>query len=168
MKRNFIFPENYLYYSTSVWLENRGRGIYRIGLTDYGQYILDDVISVSLPEKGIFVEQGEEIISIDSIEDTLIIYSPISGTIDEINMEIIQNPEMLNESPYKEGWILEIEIGSEDDLDDLLDYNDVLDSFHEELEDEDFEDEDFEDKEFEDEDYNENMNNIDEEKDFDY
>lgn len=163
MKRNFIFPESHLYYSTFVWVEDRGRGVFRIGLTDYGQYVLDDIISISLPEKGIFVEKDEEIVSIDSIEDIFVIQSPISGTIDEINMEIRQDPEILNESPYEKGWILELEIGAEDDLDSLMDYNDVLDSFNEEIEDEDF-DEDDED----DEDDEEQVNNLDEDEDFNY
>jgi len=157
MKRNFIFPESYLYYSTFVWVEDRGRGVFRIGLTDYGQYVLDDIISISLPEKGIYVEKDEEIVSIDSIEDTFSIHSPISGTIDEINMEIRQDPEILNKSPYENGWILELEIGVEDDLDSLMDYNDVLDSFHEETEDEDF-----------DEDDEEKMDNLNEDEDFNY
>ncbi len=157
MKRNFIFPESLLYYSTFVWVEDRGRGVFRIGLTDYGQHVLDDIISISLPEKGIFVEKDEEIVSIDSIEDIFVIQSPISGTIDEINMEIRQDPEILNESPYEKGWILELEIGAEDDLDSLMDYNDVLDSFHEETEDEDF-----------DEDDEEHVTNLDENEDFNY
>jgi len=88
MKKNFIFPENCLYYSTFVWVEDRGRGIFRIGLTDYGQHVLDDIISITLPEKGIYVEKDEEIISIDSIEDTYTIHSPIAGPIDELNMEV--------------------------------------------------------------------------------
>ncbi|MHA1219952.1 MAG: glycine cleavage system protein H [Candidatus Heimdallarchaeaceae archaeon] len=157
MKRNFIFPESHLYHSTFVWVEDRGRGVFRIGLTDYGQYVLDDIISISLPEKGIFVEKDEEIVSIDSIEDTFTINSPISGTIDEINMEIRQDPEILNESPYENGWILELEIGAADDLDSLMDYNDVLDSFHEETEDEDL-----------DEDDEDNVDILDEDEDFNY
>ncbi|MHA1828578.1 MAG: glycine cleavage system protein H [Candidatus Heimdallarchaeaceae archaeon] len=146
MKRHFDFPEELLYYSTYIWLEKRGRDIYRIGLTDYCQFNLDDVISVSLPEEGILVDKGEEIASIDSIEDTLTIKAPISGTIKEINKELRQSPELINESPYEEGWIVEMELGSPDDEDDLLDSSEILDKYHEELDEQGIEEE-YEDEE---------------------
>ncbi|MCG3216980.1 MAG: glycine cleavage system protein H [Candidatus Heimdallarchaeota archaeon] len=133
MKKQFKFPEEFLYLSTKVWLEDRGRGIYRLGITNYAQFNLDDIISITLPETGIFIEREEEIISIDSIEDTLLIIAPISGTINEINDELRQSPELLNESPYEEGWILEMELGSDDDLDFLMDSNEVLDLYQEQL-----------------------------------
>ena len=166
MKRQFKFPDNCLYYSTSVWVEDVDRGIYRIGITDFGQYILDDIISITLPETGILVEKDEEIITIDSIEDTLIIPAPISGKIMEVNEILRQSPELLNESPYGEGWILEMEIDSEDDLDLLLDSSEILDVFHEEIDDEDLDDEDDEEEEsskFDEEDgyeYSDNINDF--------
>ena len=144
MKKQPKFPEDYLYHSIYVWLEDRGRGIYRIGITDFAQYALDDIISTSLPETGIYVEREEEIISIDSIEDTIVIKAPISGTINEINDELRQTPELLNESPYEEGWLIEMELGSDDDLDLLMDSNEVLDQYQDQLDEEDFEDEDLE------------------------
>ncbi len=158
MKRQFKFPDKCLYYSTYVWVEDLKRGIYRVGITDFGQYVLDDIISITLPETGILVEKDEEIATIDSIEDTLVINAPISGIITEINDILIQSPELLNESPYREGWILEIEIESEDDLDQLMDSNEVLDAFHEEIEDEDFEDDEEE----------EESDNFDEESGYEY
>ena len=144
MKKQFKFPEDYLYYSIHVWIEDRGRGIYRIGITDFAQYALDDIISTSLPETGIYIEREEEIISIDSIEDTIVIKAPISGTINEINDELRQTPELLNESPFEDGWIVEMELGSDDDLDLLMDSNEVLDQYQEQLDEEDFDEEDLE------------------------
>ena len=145
MKKQFKFPENLLYHSTYVWIEDRGRDIFRVGLTDFGQYVLDDMVSISLPETGIYVEEGEEIVSIDSIEDSLVIKAPISGTIDEINDILRQSPELLNESPFEEGWILKIELGSNEEVDHLMDSNEVLDHYQEQIEDEEFDDEEFED-----------------------
>ncbi|MHA2357238.1 MAG: glycine cleavage system protein H [Candidatus Heimdallarchaeaceae archaeon] len=144
MKKQFRFPEDFLYHSTLVWIEEKGRGIFRVGITDYAQYLLDDIISITFPEKGVYIERDEELISIDSIEETLVINAPISGTIDEFNEELRQSPELLNESPYEGGWILEIEVGEEDDLDLLMDVNEVLDKYQEEIEEEEFEDEEFE------------------------
>ncbi|MCK4972417.1 MAG: glycine cleavage system protein H [Candidatus Heimdallarchaeota archaeon] len=143
MKRSFRFPEQYQYQSTSVWLEDTGRGIFKLGITDYAQYVLDDIISITFPETGYLVEKDEELVSIDSIEDTLIIMSPIGGKITEINEELRQSPELLNESPYEDGWILLIEVSSEDDLDQLVDIDEILDQHQEELADSGFaEDED--------------------------
>lgn len=133
MKRSFRFPEHYQYQSTSVWLEDTGRGIFKLGITDYAQYVLDDIISISFPETGYLIEKDEELLSIDSIEDTLVIMSPIGGTILEINEELRQSPELLNESPHEDGWILVIELSSEDDLDQLYDINEILDHHQEEL-----------------------------------
>ncbi|MCK5304194.1 MAG: glycine cleavage system protein H [Candidatus Heimdallarchaeota archaeon] len=133
MKRSFRFPDNYQYQSTSVWLEDTGRGIYKLGITDYAQYVLDDIISITFPETGYLIEKDEELVSIDSIEDTLIIMSPIGGKITEINEELRQSPELLNESPYEDGWILLIEVSSEDDLDQLVDIDEILDQHQEEL-----------------------------------
>jgi len=160
MKRSFRFPENYLYQSTSVWLEDTGRGIFKLGITDYAQYVLDDIISITFPETGYIIEKDEELVSIDSIEDNLIIISPVRGTIIEINEELRQSPELLNESPYKDGWILLIEVSSEDDLDHLYDINEILDQHQEELVDndlasdeDDFDEDSYEDLEVFDSDY---------------
>ena len=152
MKRDFKFPEEYLYQSTSVWLEDTGRGVFKLGITDYAQSVLDDIISITFPETGYLIEKDEELVSIDSIEDTLVIMSPISGTILEINEELRQSPELLNESPYAEGWILIIEVASEDDLDQLFEINEILDQHQEELEDNDYvdDDEDFDEEDFSD------------------
>ncbi|MHA1551553.1 MAG: glycine cleavage system protein H [Candidatus Heimdallarchaeaceae archaeon] len=160
MKRSFRFPENYQYQSTSVWLEDTGRGIYKLGITDYAQYVLDDIISITFPETGYLIEKDEELVSIDSIEDTLIIMSPIGGKITEINEELRQSPELLNESPYEEGWILLIEVSSEDDLDQLVEIDEILDQHQEELaesgfadDEDDFDEDSYEDLEDSDSDY---------------
>ena len=138
MKIMFSFPESLTYQNISVWVENRGRGIFRIGITEFAQASLDDIISVSLPEEGIYVLKDEELVVIDAIEDTLVIQSPFSGKIVEINGDLRQSPELLNDSPYQDGWILEIEIDDIDDLDTLLDNSEITDLFQEQLDEEDF------------------------------
>lgn len=138
MKIMFSFPESLTYQNITVWIENRGRGIFRIGITEFAQASLDDIISVSLPEGGIYVSKDEELVTIDAIEDTLSIQSPFSGKIVEINGDLRQSPELLNDSPYQDGWILEIEIDDIDDLDSLLDNSEITDLFQEQLDEEDY------------------------------
>jgi len=145
MKIMFSFPESLSYQNISVWIENRGRGIFRIGLTEFAQASLDDIISVSLPEEGIYVLKDEELVTIDAIEDTLAIKSPFSGKIVETNGDLRQSPELLNDSPYQDGWILEIEIDDIDDLDSLLDNSEITDLFQEQLDEEDIPTEEFSD-----------------------
>ena len=141
----FSFPESLSYQNISVWIENRGRGIFRIGLTEFAQASLDDIISVSLPEEGIYVLKDEELVTIDAIEDTFLIQSPFSGKIVEINGDLRQSPELLNDSPYQDGWILEIEIDDIDDLDSLLDNSEITDLFQEQLDEDDIPTEEFSD-----------------------
>ena len=145
MKIMFSFPESLSYQNISVWIENRGRGIFRIGLTEFAQASLDDIISVSLPEEGIYVLKDEELVTIDAIEDTFLIQSPFSGKIVEINGDLRQSPELLNDSPYQDGWILEIEIDDIDDLDSLLDNSEITDLFQEQLDEDDIPTEEFSD-----------------------
>ena len=161
----FVFPDNLLYQSELVWVEDCGRGIYRIGITEFGQYLLDDVISVSLPDTGIYVEKGEEIVSIDAIEDNLVIESPISGKIVEINESLRHSPELINDSPYGDGWLVEIEIDNSDDLDDLVDSSEVMDLYHEKIQQEEYADEDYEDYDEDYEDYDEDYDEFESEYD---
>lgn len=168
----FTFPDNLLYQSEVVWVEDCGRGIYRIGVTEFGQYLLDDVITVSLPDRGNYVEKGEPVVSIDAIEDNLIIKAPIGGKIVEVNEQLRNSPELINEEPYGEGWLIEIEIDNADDLDDLVDANEVLDLYQERLQREELLDEDeseFEEdyEDFEDE-FDEDIEDFDEYDDSDY
>ncbi|MHA1114846.1 MAG: glycine cleavage system protein H [Candidatus Heimdallarchaeum aukensis] len=132
MKRQFRFPEALLYQSTYVWIKDIGRGVYAIGITDYAQYLLDDIVTISLPVDD-YVEQGDELISIESIYETIEIESPFTGKIVEINDDVKDNPELLNEDAFG-SWILKIEISDEEELDDLYTADEVFDLFQEELE----------------------------------
>ncbi|MHA1400295.1 MAG: glycine cleavage system protein H [Candidatus Heimdallarchaeaceae archaeon] len=133
MKKQFRFPEILLYQSTRVWIKDIGRGFYTIGITDFAQYILDDIITVTLPLEDDYIDKDDELASIESIYENFEILSPISGKIVEVNDELRQNPELLNESPF-ETWIVKIELSEEEDLDDLLSADEVFDLFQEELE----------------------------------
>ncbi|MHA1868783.1 MAG: glycine cleavage system protein H [Candidatus Heimdallarchaeum endolithica] len=132
MKRQFKFPEVLLYQSTYVWIKDIGRGVYAIGITDYAQYLLDDIVTISLPVDD-YVEQGDELISIESIYETIEIESPFTGKIIEINDDVKDNPELLNEDAFS-SWILKIEITDDEELDDLYTADEVFDLFQEELE----------------------------------
>jgi len=109
-----------LYYSkTHHWIRNEGSDL-RIGLTDYGQDDIGEIVFVELPELDEKVSKGEPFGSIESVKTVTEIYAPVSGTVVEVNSILDSHPELINESPYQKAWMIVIEASDEDELDTLL------------------------------------------------
>lgn len=103
-----------------VYEEN---GNYNIGLTDYAIEQLGDIVFVELPEVGATYRKGEIFGTIESVKAASEIYMPVSGTVIECNEQLIERPELLNESPFEEMWLIRIQADAyEEDTKDLLDY----------------------------------------------
>ncbi|HEX5365545.1 MAG TPA: glycine cleavage system protein GcvH [Acidimicrobiales bacterium] len=96
-------------------------GRVRIGITDYAQDALGDVVFVDLPEAGATVERGAACAEVESTKSVSEIYAPLSGTIAEVNGELADNPQRLNDDPYAEGWIFVVEPADPSQVDELLD-----------------------------------------------
>lgn len=92
-----------------------------VGITDHAQSELTDIVFAELPEVGKELKKGDELCVVESVKSVSEIYSPISGKIVEINTDLEESPEMINESPFDDGWLVEIEIADKDELDELLD-----------------------------------------------
>lgn len=92
-----------------------------IGITDYAQKALGDVVFVELPEVAAQIEKGDTVGAVESVKAASDIYSPVTGTIAEVNEALSDKPSLLNKSPEKEGWIFKVEIESEAELDSLMD-----------------------------------------------
>jgi len=112
-------PEDLRYSSDHEWIRVEG-GKVRIGITDYAQDALGDVVFVDLPEVGATVEAATSISEVESTKSVSDIYAPVSGTIAEVNVELSDAPERLNEDPYGEGWICVIEPTDPTQLEKLL------------------------------------------------
>jgi glycine cleavage system H protein len=110
-----------LRYSTDHEWAKVEDGRVRVGITDYAQDALGDVVYVDVPEVGAKVERGESCAEVESTKSVSEIYAPISGTIAEINAELGDNPQRLNEDPYGEGWMFVIEPTDDAQLGELLD-----------------------------------------------
>lgn len=108
-----------LYTNTDEWALVQGEYAI-VGITDYAQKELKDIVSVELPEVGRFVRKGEEIGAIDSIKATSSYYAPLSGEIVEVNKELETAPELLNKDPYGSGWIVKIKISNPEEISSLL------------------------------------------------
>ncbi len=110
-----------LRYSTDHEWARVEEGRVRIGITDYAQDALGDVVFVEVPEVGTKVERGASFSEVESTKSVSEIYAPVSGTIAEINADLADGPERLNDDPYGEGWICIIEPTDRTQLDELLD-----------------------------------------------
>jgi glycine cleavage system H protein len=116
----FTVKKGYLYDEQGLWvaIEN---GVARVGVTDYLQQKSGDVAFVNVPEPETEVKRGQELGSVETIKADVSINSPVSGTIRERNEELDVRPELVNEDPYGEGWLVLIETtGSESDRKELL------------------------------------------------
>ena len=110
-----------LRYSTDHEWARVEEGRVRIGITDYAQDALGDVVFVEVPAVGTKVERGASFSEVESTKSVSEIYAPVSGTIAEINADLADSPERLNDDPYGEGWICIIEPTDPTQLDELLD-----------------------------------------------
>lgn len=122
-------PKDYLYTEEHEWVKQETEGV-RVGITDFAQEQLGDIVFVELPEVGATIEQGDSIGSIESVKTVSDFYAPVSGKIVEVNEALEDAPEMINSDPYNEGWILKIEELEESQLDELLNsdaYEETLD-----------------------------------------
>jgi len=100
------------YTETHEWVKREGKGV-RIGVTDYAQQNLTDVVYVDLPQAGKSIKKGEVLASIESVKSVSDVYAPISGKIVEVNSKLNDEPELINKSPYDDGWLAVIEPAEE-------------------------------------------------------
>jgi len=115
-------PEDLIFSEEHEWIES-GKSPARMGISDYAQKELTDVVYVELPEVGVEVSKGDSIIVLESVKATSDVYAPAAGKITEVNGNLEDNPQKINEDPYGAGWLVEMEITDSSDLDGMMDYN---------------------------------------------
>ncbi|PKL52299.1 MAG: glycine cleavage system protein H [Nitrospira bacterium HGW-Nitrospira-1] len=113
-------PDNVKYHKEHTWVRVSGKKG-AIGITDYAQDSLGDIVYIDLPEVDSIVEANTEISEIESTKATSSVISPISGNVLEVNEDLLESPEVINEEPYGKGWIAVIKIEDASELDDLMD-----------------------------------------------
>jgi len=113
-------PDELRYTADHEWARLEG-DVIRIGITDYAQDALGDVVFVQLPEPGAAVSGSESFAEVESTKSVSDIYAPVAGTVVEVNAELGDSPQRLNEDPYGEGWICVIRPTDPAALQDLLD-----------------------------------------------
>ena len=118
------------YTKTDEWVKVEDKVVI-VGVTDYAQKKLKNVVSVELPDVGREVSSGESIATVESIKTVANVYAPVSGRVIEVNEELLERPELINEDPYGEGWIFKIEIKDPSELDRLLTPEQYIESIKE-------------------------------------
>jgi glycine cleavage system H protein len=113
-------PEDRRYTADHEWVLADGDGV-RVGITDYAQDALGDVVFVQLPERGATVTAGESFSEVESTKSVSDIYAPVNGTVNEVNNDLVDAPQRINEDPYGTGWICVIAISDRAEYDTLMD-----------------------------------------------
>jgi glycine cleavage system H protein len=116
------FPENLKYTKDHEWIRVEGN-LGWVGVTDYAQGELGDVVFVELPAPGTKVQKGKSFGTIEAVKAVSDMYAPVSGEVVEINKEIQSSPEKVNKAPYGEGWFIKMRIANPAELGELLDVN---------------------------------------------
>ena len=127
-------PADLRYSKTHEWVRLKGTKA-RVGITDYAQSELGDIVYVEAPEVGDEFEQGEELAMIDSAKTTAQIYAPVDGKVVGVNEKLDDKPELVNSDPYGEGYILEVEVKNQLQIEEMMDaiaYGDYIETGDEE------------------------------------
>lgn len=114
-------PEDLHYTDEHEWIRQGEGARVRVGVTDYAQDQLGDVVYVELPEVGKEVAKDDLMAEIESTKSVGEVYAPFAGTIAAVNDAVAERPELVNESPYEDGWLVEIDVGEGFDAGGLLD-----------------------------------------------
>lgn len=114
------FPENVKYTPDHEWIKVEGQ-FYRIGITDYAQSELGDIVYIELPPVGTKIEKGKSFGTIEAVKAVSDLFAPVDGKVVEINTEMKDHPEVVNKDPYGAGWMVKILIADPAQLNTLLD-----------------------------------------------
>jgi glycine cleavage system H protein len=129
---DFEVPENLYYHKEYLWAKIEGDKV-KVGMSDFAQKQLNDIVYVELPSAGDEITQNEPFGTLESVKAVSDLIAPISGTIEKVNEELESKPELINEDPYGEGWLLIVAPTNLDaDLKNILDFNAAV-AWHKEL-----------------------------------
>ena len=112
-------PNNLFYAKTHEWARKEGNKVY-VGITDHAQHEITDIVHVELPEVGKNFDKEQPCAVVESVKSAFDIYCPVSGTVVEVNEELLSSPELINQDPYGKGYFFVLETANEDGFKDLL------------------------------------------------
>ncbi len=114
------FPDDLRYTKEHEWVRVEG-GTGVVGISDYAQDMLGDIVYLDLPAAGATVEKLGKMGEVESVKAVSELYSPVSGEVVEVNQEAVDSPELVNSEPYARGWLIRVRLANASELDDLMD-----------------------------------------------
>ena len=105
-----MIPDDLRYTDAHEWVRDLGDGVVRVGITDYAQNQLGDVVFVQLPDVGTDLDAGSAVGEVESTKSVSDLFSPVSGTVVAVNEALADTPELINSAPYEDGWMLDIRV----------------------------------------------------------
>ena len=124
------YPQDYKYTQSHEWIIVEEDNFVRVGITEHAQSLLGDIVFIELPECGQECHPGDEIGVVESVKAASDIYSPVAGTVKQVNEALRDNPQLINQSPFDNGWLFEIELNSNSDLEELLNVEQYIESIN--------------------------------------
>ncbi|HCJ11088.1 MAG TPA: glycine cleavage system protein GcvH [Clostridiales bacterium] len=115
-----VYPKDFKYTKTHEWIKVTGN-IGRVGLSNFAQDHLGEIVFVELPEVGAELKQGESFGVVESVKAVSDCYAPASGKVVRVNEKLVDSPELINSDPHGEGWLFEMELSDPSELDNLMD-----------------------------------------------
>jgi glycine cleavage system H protein len=115
-----VYPEDLKYTAEHEWVKADG-GNARVGITDFAQNALGDIVFVQLPEVGTAIRAGDSCGELESTKSVSDLFAPVSGTVTAVNEALADQPDLLNTDPYGEGWLIDVELDDADEVDGLMD-----------------------------------------------
>ncbi|MGC9113071.1 glycine cleavage system protein GcvH [Acidilobus sp.] len=126
-KTTFTVDDSLLYTQSDEWVKVEGNSV-RVGITDYAQRQLKDIVGVDLPKVGQEVHENMDLAVLESVKATAEVYSPVDGVVREVNEALLDRPELINKEPYDGGWIAVIEVKGTLDKSKFLDHQAYVNS----------------------------------------
>ncbi len=114
-----MYPEEFLYTKDHEWILVQGQKA-TVGITDFAQHELGDVVYVDLPEVGDTFEAGEPFGSVESVKAVSEVFCPVGGEVEEVNSKLEDSPELINESPHQKAWMIKIQLSNLEEVKELL------------------------------------------------
>ncbi|WP_328521479.1 MULTISPECIES: glycine cleavage system protein GcvH [unclassified Kribbella] len=120
-KRTEVYPEDLKYTAEHEWVKADGEAPVRVGITDFAQDALGDIVYVQLPEIGSAVRAGDACGELESTKSVSDLFAPVNGTVTAVNEALADQPDLVNSDPYGEGWLLDIEVEDAAEVAALMD-----------------------------------------------
>lgn len=114
------FPDELCYTNEHEWVLVED-GTAKVGITDYAEQMLGDIVYVEMPEIGTEIHKGETFGVVESVKAASDIYAPVSGEVIEVNEDLGEHPEYINQSPYENGWIIKVRLSDKNEVSSLMD-----------------------------------------------